>query len=210
MKVCVVNVGGPATYEYDGKQVTTAFFKHPVDGPLFLSKTGLPGDAQVDTVHHGGPDKAALLYATEHTPYWTELLGKDPGPAIMGETLTVSGLTEAGAKIGDVYQIGEAVVQVSQPRVPCYKANIRHGIADMDKKVMACGYTGVYVRVLTEGQVKAGDSITLVSRNEGAPTVAELNHLVYHDQGNKAEIARCLANAVGLAEVWQGWLRKLS
>ncbi|HWI53186.1 MAG TPA: MOSC domain-containing protein [Symbiobacteriaceae bacterium] len=208
MIVRSLNVGGPATYQYEGKEVTTAFFKFPVAGPLFLSKTGFPGDEQVDMVHHGGPEKAALLYSEEHSAYWARELGHDPGPAAMGETLTVSGIDEAGAHIGDVYTIGEATVQVCQPRVPCYKANIRHGIPDMVRRVQACGFTGFYVRVLTEGNIHVGDAITLVSRIEGNPTVAELNHLVYHDQSNRAALERC-AEAEGLAEVWRNWLRKL-
>lgn len=208
MIVRSLNVGGPATYQHEGKEVTTAFFKLPVTGPLFLSKTGFPGDKQVDMVHHGGPEKAALLYSQEHSAYWAKELGRHPGPAAMGETLTVAGITEAEARIGDVYRIGEAIVQISQPRVPCYKANIRHGITDMVQRVQACGFTGFYVRVLTEGRINVGDAITLISRIEGNPTVAELNRLVYHDQGNRGALEG-FVQAEGLAEVWQNWLRKL-
>lgn len=208
MIVRALNVGSTATYEYEGKQVTTAFFKYPVEGALFLTKTGFGPDAQADLVHHGGPDKAALIYSLEHYPYWEQELGHDPGPAVMGENLTVEGLTEAEARIGDVYQIGDAVVQVCQPRVPCYKTVIRNGLPDMVKRVQNSGYTGFYVRVLTEGNIKAGDTVTLVSRVEGAPTVAELNHTVYHDHSDQAALER-LANTEALAQVWKNWLNKL-
>lgn len=209
MIVRALNVGGPKTYDYQGREVTTAFFKYPVEGALFLTKTGFGGDAQVDMVHHGGPEKAALLYSFEHYAYWEKELGHDPSPAAMGETLTVEGLTEATVQIGDVYQIGEAVVQVSQPRVPCYKTVIRHGVPDMAERVMNCGYTGFYVRVLTEGPIKAGDAIVRISRMEGAPTVAELNHTVYHDKTNLAALERLANTAAPLAEVWRNWLRRL-
>lgn len=208
MHVRSLNVGSPATYEYEGRQVRTAFFKYPVEGPLFLGKTGFPGDAQVDDVHHGGADKAALLYAFEHYAYWERELGHPPGAAALGETITLEGLTESEVRIGDAYQIGEAVVQISQPRVPCYKANIRQGVPDMDKRVMACGFTGFYVRVFTAGQIKAGDQVTLISRVEGAPTVAELNHIVYHDHSNREALER-YAGLTELAEVWRNWLKKL-
>ena len=208
MIVRALNVGETKTYDYEGKQVETAFFKYPVEGALFLTKTGFGPDAQADLVHHGGPDKAALIYSYEHYPYWEKELGHDPGPAVMGENLTVEGLTEAEARIGDVYQIGEATVQICQPRVPCYKTVIRNGLPDMVKRVQNCGYTGFYVRVLTEGKIKAGDSVSLVSRVEGAPTVAELNHTVYHDKENKAVLER-LARTEALAPVWKNWLTKL-
>jgi MOSC domain-containing protein YiiM len=208
MIVRSLNVGGTAIYEYEGKQVSTAFFKYPVEGALFLTKTGFAPDAQADLVHHGGPDKAALLYSAEHYPYWAAELGREPGPAVMGENLTVEGLTETEARIGDVYQIGEAVVQVCQPRVPCFKTVIRNGLPDMVKRVQNSGFTGFYVRVLTEGNIKAGDAVTLLSRVEGAPTVAELNHTVYHDHSDRTALERLVATEA-LAPVWKNWLTKL-
>jgi len=207
MIVRAIHVGAPAEYQYQGKTVTTAFFKYPVHQPLFLGTTGFAEDAQVDRQHHGGPDKAALLYPWEHYAHWQQNLGKDPGPAAMGENLTVEGLTEEQACIGDVYTIGGAVVQVSQPRVPCYKTAIRHGVDDMAARVTERGFTGFYVRVLTEGTVAVGDALKLVSRPEGAPTVAQANRIFYDDSASLADV-QALVDAEGLAEVWRTHLGK--
>jgi MOSC domain-containing protein YiiM len=207
MIVRALNVGAPVVREYQGRQVSTAFFKYPVAEPLHLGKLGFTGDSVVDDVHHGGPDKAALLYSAEHYPYWAQELGHDPGPAAMGENLTVEGLSEETVCIGDIYRIGGATVQISQPRVPCFKTNIRHGIADMQERVAACGFTGFYIRVLEEGPVQAGDAVTLVSRIAGAPTVARLNHVMHHDKQN-VDAARALVDTEALAEVWRDYFRR--
>lgn len=208
MIVRSVNVGAPVTVEFEGKQVRTGFCKRPVECPLLLDFPGLPGDEQVLTSHHGGPEKAALLYPIERYPYWTEFLGRDPGPALLGETLTVEGLTEESACIGDVYRIGGALVQVCQPRVPCNTINVVHRRADMRQRVLDTGYTGFYVRVLEPGLVAAGDAIRLVRRPESALTVAFLNRTAHHEPENREAVAAIRA-AEGLAEVWQGWMEKL-
>lgn len=201
--VRALNVGAVKSYGYEGKSVDTAFFKRPVAGPVLLTSLGFAGDQQADQVHHGGPEKAALLYSFAHYAYWEQELGKDPGPAALGENLTVEGLTEETACIGDVYRIGQtAVVQVCQPRIPCFKTNIRQGIPDMLARVSDTGFTGFYVRVLTEGPVAAGDELTLLSRPAGAPTIAEANHIMHRDRDNMAAAERLLA-AEGLAEVWR-------
>jgi len=203
-----VHVGAPETHEFQGKPVETAFFKYPAGGPVMLRTLGFDGDHQVDRVHHGGPEKAALLYPAEHYAHWERELGRSPGPAAMGENLTVEGLTETTVCIGDVYQIGQATVEVCQPRVPCYKTAIRHGVPDMAARVAAAGYTGFYVRVLAEGLVAAGDTISLVNRPDGAPSVAACTHLLFHDRKNKPAIEAVLESKA-LAEVWRVQLRKL-
>lgn len=207
MIVTALYVGKGVAREYQGRQVETAFFKYPVTEPVFLSKLGCKGDEQSDQVHHGGPDKAALLYAREHYAYWEKELGRDPGPSALGENLTVDGFTEESVCIGDVYQIGEATVQVSQPRVPCYKTNIRHGVPDMVERVLACCYTGIYVRVLKEGHVQVGDTVTLISRPAGAMTIMAANRLFHHDKGNVEGLKRLMA-AEGLAPVWCEYVRR--
>jgi MOSC domain-containing protein YiiM len=205
--VRALHVGKAETHTYQGKPVETGFFKDPVEGARFLSKLGFEGDTQVDQVHHGGPDKAALLYALEHYTYWRHELGKNPGPAALGENLTVDGFTETTVCIGDVYRIGGAVVQVCQPRVPCFKTAIRHGVPDMVERITACGYTGIYGRVLTEGPVAAGDEVTLLERRAGAPTVAHLNDLLYRDTKNTAAMQAAIA-VEQLADVWKQMLRR--
>lgn len=206
MIIRALNLGRPVVREHEGKPVETGFFKYPAEGSRFLSKLGFEGDGQADLVHHGGPDKAALVYASDHYAYWESELGHPPGPAVLGENLTVDGMTETTVCIGDTYRVGEAVVQVSQTRVPCFKTNVRHGIPDMLDRVVATGYTGFYLRVLTEGRVAAGDRFELISRPEGAPTVAYLHHIMHVDRENRPAI-EALLKTEGLAEVWQKWLR---
>ena len=208
MIVRALQVGPITTREYERREVPTGFFKAPVAGAVLLGRLGFEGDRQADLKHHGGPDKAALVYAWEHYAYWARILGYDPGPAFMGENLTVEGLTEETACIGDVYRIGEALVQVSQPRVPCFKVNIRSGRPDMLKLAMETLYTGYYLRVLEEGRVAPGDRIQRVSRPEGAPTVAWANRVRHREKENVADLQRLLA-AAGLAEAWRGPVQKL-
>jgi len=196
-----LQVGAVAPREYEGREVPTGFFKSPVDGSVWLSRLGFEGDQQADLKHHGGPDKAALVYAWEHYAFWEEILGKHPGQAFLGENLTVEGLTEETACIGDVYRVGEALVQVSQPRVPCYKVNIRSGRPDMLKRVVDSLRTGFYLRVLEEGNVTPRDTVTLVRRPEGAPTVAWANRIRHRERHNQEALRQLLA-AEGLAEAW--------
>lgn len=222
MIVRSLQVGAITTHEYEGRDVPTGFFKHQAEGPRLLGRLGFEGDQQADLKAHGGPDKAALIYPWEHYAYWSRLLGQEPGqelgqargqsqelgPAFMGENLTVEGLTEEAACIGDVYRLGEALVQVSQPRVPCFKVNIRSGRPDMLQLAMDSLYTGYYVRVLEEGRVAAGDRFTLVRRPAGAPTVAWANQIRHREKGNVSALQRLLA-AEGLADAWREPVRKL-
>ena len=196
-----LQMGRIAPHQYDGEEVPTGIFKSPVGGPRWLSRLGFEGDQQADLKHHSGPDKAVLVYAWEHYAYWEKVLGEHPGPAFLGENLTVEGLAEETACIGDVYKMGEALVQVSQPRVPCYKVNIRSGRPDMLKLVVDSLRTGFYLRVLEEGNVTSGDAITLVRRPDGAPTVAWANRIRHRERRNQKALRRLLA-AEGLAEAW--------
>lgn len=206
MIITSVHVGITAVREHQGKQIDTACFKYPADGPVQLSRTGLAGDQQGDTVRHGGPDKAVLAYPAAHYRHWTQFLGQDPGPAVLGENFTVDGATEADVCIGDTYRVGGAVVQVAQPRVPCSKMNLRHGRTDVLPEIVRTGYTGFYLRVLEEGPVQAGDSLIRLSRPADAPSVAYINRIRHHESHNRAALERILA-AEGLAAVWVDWLR---
>lgn len=202
-----LQIGQGAPREYQGKPVATAVFKRPVDGPLHLGELGFAGDDQVDKVHHGGPHKAVLVYAAAHYPHWEALLGRAPGLAAFGENLTVDGATEAEVCIGDTYQLGGAIVQVSQPRVPCFKMNLRQGHDGILPEIVRTGYSGWYLRVLEEGPVQKGDRFTLLRRPEGAPSIAFANQIRHHDRTNQDGLRRLL-QAEGLAPVWIEWLQQ--
>lgn len=207
MIVRSVNVGKPVVIAHDGKETSTAIHKQAAAGRVYLGTLNFVGDQQADLVHHGGPEKAVCVYSHDRYGHWEQELGKPLGVASFGENLTVEGLTEETAHIGDVYQVGEATVQVCQPRIPCFKLGLRLGVPDMPARVIAAGYTGFYLRVLKEGHVAAGDRLTLVSRPANAPTIALANRIFHHEKDD-LDGARTLLAAEGLAAVWRKKLEK--
>lgn len=191
------------------KPWTTGFFKKPARGRVWLGYQGLRGDQQADRKYHGGADKAACVYADEHYSGWRELLKlPDMVPGAFGENFTVRGLLEGGVCIGDVYQIGEARVQVSQPRQPCWKLARRWRIKDLTGQVEQTGRTGFYFRVLLHGWVEAGSRIELLERHFPKLTIARANEVMHHRKEDFAA-ARELASCPLLSASWKDslWLR---
>lgn len=193
MEIKSVNVGLPQSMIYQGRELVTGIHKSPVSSSLFLSKTQLEGDGQADLVYHGGEDKAVCVYASEHYPHWEKQLNKQLGFGAFGENLTVSGMLEDEVCIGDVYAIGEAVVQVSQPRQPCYKLAKRHDVADLAVQVQDTGYTGFYFRVLQEGVIPVHPHVERIQKHELGVTLAEANRVKYQDKSDVSAIKRILA-----------------
>ncbi len=182
---------------------TTAFFKEPVPGPLRLGRTGLEGDGQADGRFHGGPDKAVLAYAAAHYPAWREELGREMPFGAFGENFTVEGTDESAVCLGDVYAVGGARVQVSQPRIPCWKIARRWGIKDLSARVQRTGRTGWYLRVLEEGRVAPGDAVEPLDRPHPEWTVAAANEAMFvvRTRESVLALADCPALAPSLAEV---------
>lgn len=177
---------------------TTAFFKEPVAGPVWLGSTNLEGDRQADLKHHGGPDRAVLAYAAGHYPGWRAELYLEIPHGAFGENFTVAGMDEAAVCLGDVYEVGGAVVQVSQPRIPCWKIARRWQVKDLSARVQRSGRTGWYLRVLREGEVQAGDEMRLVDRPYPEWTIARANAALYTRPAVEAEVS-ALATCPGLA-----------
>lgn len=207
MSVSGLQVGHPVTHRYKDQDLFTGIFKRPAQGRIRLDKLNFAGDSQADLEHHGGPDKAVCVYCAEHYPYWQRELKLDLPPAAFGENLTVTGLTEDDVCIGDVYQIGEAVVQVSQPRQPCHKLAKKYDIPELPLLVQSTGYTGYYFRVLQEGTVAAGDDIRLVQKHSRQITVSYANRIMHHGKRN-AEGIRQLLELPELSESWRKTLTK--
>ncbi|HZL91740.1 MAG TPA: MOSC domain-containing protein [Pirellulaceae bacterium] len=204
-----IQVAKPATYAREGaadphdRPWRTGYFKKPVSGPVFASQTGLAGDGQADLENHGGIDKAVLAYSAEHYPIWREELKIAEMPyGGFGENLTIAGLDETGVCIGDVWQCGPVVFEVSQPRQPCWKTSRRWRIDDLSRRVIANGRSGWYLRVLTEGEIEAGLEITLVRRVHPQWTVARANEILHHRKDDLAA-AEELANLPELALSWR-------
>ena len=200
--VSSILVGLPQVIGTD-KPWTSGFLKQTVSGPLWLGSINLAGDGQADLVHHGGEHKAVCVYPAAHYPYWREALGI-PNLAFgdFGENFTVDELTEDNTCIGDVWTIGEAAVQVSQPRQPCWKLARRWNIKDLALQVQQTGRTGWYFRVLVEGIVQQGMALKLVDRPNSQWTIAAANRLMHHDQENTVDAAR-LADVAALSPSWK-------
>ena len=192
------------TESNDSKKTwTTGFIKQPVDRSVWLGSLNLTGDGQADLVHHGGANKAVCVYSAEHYPFWHRELNRvDMQHGAFGENLTIAGLTEKDVCIGDIWAIGEALVQVSQPRHPCWKLARRWNIKDLALRVQQTGRTGWYFRVLREGLIASGMPITLAERPFAVWTVDRANHIMHHDKENFAEAA-CLAAIPLLSSNWQ-------
>ena len=195
-----IQVGVPRwNVSADGKPWLSAFFKEPVAGPTALRFTNLEGDQQGDTRAHGGPDMAVLCYAFDHYAGWRdELALPEMGPGGFGENFTVAGQDESTVCIGDVYEVGETVVQVSQPRGPCTKISKRWERPDLLRRVETSGRHGWYLRVLREGTVEAGLILRLIERPHQDWSVrraADAYRWRKHDKALAAELARCEALA---------------
>ena len=180
MKLISVNVSRPKEIAARGRTVTTGIFKEAVAGRVRLGRLNLEGDGQADLRVHGGPNKAVYAYPSEHYDYWKRELGRSNLVfGQFGENLTVEGMLESEVHLGDVFKVGSAVVQVSQPRSPCYKLGIRMGSSGFPKLFLASGRPGFYLRVLEEGEVGAGDPIELAHADPDRLSVLEASRLSF-------------------------------
>jgi MOSC domain-containing protein YiiM len=174
--------------------VTTAIHKAPVSGPVRVRRLNLDGDRQADLSMHGGPDKAVYVYPSEHYPFWKEEL---PGVALpwgaFGENLTVEGVNETAVRVGDVLRAGTAEFMVTQPRLPCYKLNIRFQRPDMVKRFLRSGRTGFYLAIIKEGELAAGAEIELVPTDLSAVTIPEVVTLYTSKMADGALRQRAIA-----------------
>lgn len=174
---------------------TTGLFKEPAQGPLWLGKTNLAGDGQADLKNHGGPDKAVNAYPMEHYALWRKETGRaELTNGAFGENFTTEGLLEEAVCVGDVYAVGGAKVQVSQPRQPCWKIARRWGIKDLARLVQDTGRTGWYFRVIQEGKVNSGECIELLERPCPEWTLAKANDIMHrriNDKSLRLELSKC-------------------
>ena len=178
MRIISLNIGLPSAQQYEGREVITGGAKKPVLRAV-LRFGNLDGDRQADRVNHGGAEKAVCVYPFDHYPYWNRQLGRDLQPGAFSENLTVSGIREARVCVGDVFRAGEAVVQVSTPRTPCYKVAGKTGEKQLSKWISGSGYTGFYMRVLEEGLVQKGDAFERLERHPDGIAIARVNDIIY-------------------------------
>ena len=188
-----VNVGLPRDIEWRGRTVHTGIWKNPVAGRRRVRRLNVDGDGQGDLGGHGGEHRAVFVYQIESYRYWQERLGrKDFVYGQFGENFTVDGLSDDSVCIGDRYQIGQAVFEVTQPRVTCYRVGIRMDEPSMPALLTSSGRPGFYFRVLQEGEVGAGDEIIKVGEATERMTVAEINALLYSSHHDRNRLERAL------------------
>jgi MOSC domain-containing protein YiiM len=211
MKIISLNTGLPREMMYHGMRVTTAIYKEPVAGRVALRKLNLDGDRQADLTVHGGEFKAVYCYPLAHYDYWKkELPGRELPTAIFGENFTTEGFTEDSAHLGDRFAVGSAEVVVTQPRLPCYKLNVRFDSGEMVKRFLASGRTGFYLAVTREGEVGAGDEFKVIAREANAVPVSEITRLYIAkrwDEDDVASLRRALRVEV-LPESWKEYFRE--
>lgn len=184
--------------------------KQPVGGRVKLGLEGLTCDAQGDRKHHGGPEKALHHYAREHYAVWREAIGPRAvleAAGAFGENLSTHGLTEESIAVGDTFRLGEALIQVSQGRQPCWKLNVRFDLPDMALRVQRTGMTGWYYRVLEAGYIEPGDSLQLIDRLSPEWTLRRLWHALYVDTMNLDELAGMCA-LTHLPENWRSYAQR--
>ncbi len=208
-KLISVNVSKSRTLEYKGRPVTTGIFKKPVSGSIRMKTLSLDGDEQADLTVHGGPDKAVYLYPVEHYPYWIEQYPDiEMKWGMFGENLTAEGLLEDGVNIGDMFQIGSAKVVVTQPRMPCYKLAMKFDRNDIIKKFLVSGRSGLYFKILEEGDIQAGDEINLISKDENKVSIKDIVRIYAHDLQDKEVIERA-TRVEALPEGWKDYFLKM-
>jgi MOSC domain-containing protein YiiM len=202
-KLISVQVGRPRTVMQDGQEVSTGIFKVPVEKRLRLRELDLDGDQQADLTVHGGRDKAVYAYPSEHYTFWKkELPGMNLPWGSFGENFTTSGLLESVVCIGDRFQIGTAEVVVTQPRLPCFKLNLKFNRDDMIKRFLASHFSGFYLRVLREGEVGAGDEIVQAHKDENRVSVLDTMR-IYLGESDSSELLQRALQVEYLSASWR-------
>lgn len=207
MKIVSTNIAKPTTVIKNGEEIQTGIYKTAVDSSITLGLTDVVGDAVMDRKHHGGIDKACYLYSADHYDFW-----KKHFPdlywtwGMFGENLTIEGLDESTIMIGDIFEVGTAIIQVSEPRRPCSILGIRFGTQKMVKQFHNSDYPGIYVRILKVGNVQTGDKLILKERNENI-SIKDVYSLFSHNNQN-LELAKEAYSISTLSEDCKNSIKK--
>ncbi len=195
MKIIATNIAQPTTFIWKDKEVSTGINKKPTDVPIYLGKQDVRGDLVSDRRVHGGEFKACYLFSANQYPYWQNLYPElEWNYGMFGENLTIEGLDEKTLIIGDIYKLGNALVQISQPREPCFKLGHKFANHNVLQQFIEHGFSGTYVKVLKEGEVKTGDVFTLKTAQKDSISIFQLFKLLYSENKNKKHISLILNN----------------
>jgi MOSC domain-containing protein YiiM len=199
--VLSVNVGTPREFDYRGRPARSAIWKTPVGGRVAVRGVNLEGDDQADREAHGGPDKAVYAYAVEDTRWWEKQIGRPLEPGVFGENLTVEGIDVNEALVGERWGIGSTVLEVSEPRIPCWRLGVRMSDDRFLRRFTEEMRPGAYLRIVSEGDVGAGDEIRVVEKPATDLTVRDVFRIYIRD---RHEAGRLIANP-GMSEAWKSW-----
>ena len=201
-----VNVGAAKTVQVERRSVLTAIWKSPVEGRVPLRGVNLAGDDQADRTVHGGTDKAVYAYSREDYDWWASELSRPLEPGTFGENLTVAGLDLNAAVVGERWEVGSALLEVSEPRFPCFKLGIRMGDPRFLRRFAQAGRPGTYLRIVAEGDIGAGDAIEVASRPEHGVTIGKFANVFLADRSQLPE----LLAAEQLSDEWRSWIADMA
>ena len=201
-RVVSVHVGRPQEHRWLGRTVVSSIFKERVDGPIEVRGVNADGDDQADRQQHGGPDKVLYVYAREDQTWWESELGIPLDAGVFGQNVTTSGLDVTNAVVGETWRIGTALIQVTEPRTPCWKLGMRMGDKAFPRRFAAARRPGVHTRLLQSGLIEAGDTVTVERRPAHGLTVSDVNRIYYGDDPDAAK----LLQAPELAGHWRTWV----
>ena len=199
-KLLSVNVGSPREIEWLGRREATSIWKSPVEGRVPVRGVNVAGDDQADREFHGGPDKAVYAYAREDTVWWERELGRELEHGNFGENLTVSGVDVTGAVVGERWEIGTVVLEVAQPRIPCWKLGARMEDASFPVHFAAAGRPGAYLRIVEEGEIGAGDECSRRSRSPstGSPSATSRGSTTRSEGARARSLTRLSSAPTGM------------
>ena len=203
--VLSVNVGGIREFDYHGRQAVSAIWKSPVQGRVAVQGVNLAGDEQADRAAHGGPDKAVYAYAIEDTRWWEKELGRSLEHGEFGENLSTEGIDVTEALVGEHWEIGNALFEVSEPRIPCWRFAVRMEDKLFPRRFTEVARPGTYLRVLREGDVGAGDEVRLVERPDHDLTIGDVFRIYTRDR----DAAGRLLSVPQMSSSWRRWAEQL-
>ena len=202
-RVLAVSVGGPREFDYHGRSARSSIWKSPVSGRVAARGVNLAGDDQADRQAHGGPDKAVYAFAVEDARWFEAREGRTFEYAAFGENLTTEGVDVNGARVGERWAIGSCVFEISEPRVPCWRLGVRMNDPAFVRRFTEALRPGAYMRIVTEGDVGAGDAIQVLSRPDHDLSVRDVFRIYTRDRG---ECARLL-EVPQMSDAWKRWAR---
>jgi MOSC domain-containing protein YiiM len=200
-KVVSINVGTAREFEYAGRPAKSAIWKSPVAGRISARGVNLDGDSQADRKAHGGPDKAVYAYAVEDARWWEQAIGRSLSFGEFGENLTTEGIAVNDALVGERWRIGSTVLEVSEPRIPCWRLGVRMNDAKFPRRFTEALRPGAYLRIVVEGELGRGDDIRVVEKPEDGVSIRDVFRIYTRDHRD----AERLLAVPRISDAWKAW-----